>query len=364
MTARSFNAAIAKRLLCGIWSLFFLPACSAAHDGIIWAAGVNQSEFVREHLEQNLRQPLIRGVAYDAANERVFFSVCRPVEFACDLLVVGANQDGGPAQQLRNGEPYGYTWPAVSPDGARLAAVRTPRDRKPYQVEVEQELIEIDLADGAERVLATSNGGRFDRIQYTPSGLLVLRNYRSSEVVPCDEYLCADWGELLLFRGSAAVRLPFDALADGGIVGSNIDIVPLADGYFWIAASQRLVHERIGNLPTYRVYAWVLDAEGQLHGPGRNMSEFEQLLAAVPPGGWFDRSLLGGRVGRIEYHPFENTQGDDLQLIQINLAGTARAAFVRKLRGPNGVSLHVEALERGDGGWRSHWTASAEFPRR
>ena len=317
-------------------------------------------EFLDEDLDQNIRAPLIRGTAYDAANERVFFSSCRPQEFACDLLVVSSDQ-AGPAGVFRASTEYGYTWPAVSPDGAHLAAVRTPRHWRPNQRQVQQELVEIDMATGEERVVAASDGVRFDRVLYVPSGLVVVRTIRSSPSVPCHAYFCGDWGDLVIFRGGAPERLPIDARSDSGIVGSGIHLVPLADGRLYIRAAQRTPSS---DVHTSIVLTWMMEADGSLGGPATRIAETEALIANVPLGGWRSNELIGGRVGRIESTPFNGTTGDALALTNTNMSGPTRAAFVRKVRDGGGFTLHVEALDRGeDGAWRSHWTADVAFPR-
>lgn len=341
-----------RRFFLAIAVLILVSGCSYSHGPGF--------EFIDEELNQNIRPPLIRGTTYDATNERVFFSTCRPREFACDLLVVSANQTG-PAQVFRASREYGYTWPAASPDGAYVAAVRTPRRRRANQPQVQQELVEIDQVSGEERVVAASEGARFDRVLYVPSGLMVVRTIRSSPSVPCYEYFCGDWGELVVFRGATRERLPIDARSDGGIVGGAINIAPLAEGRFFISVAQR---PSSPNAVTSRVLVWLMEADGSLGGPTARVSETEALIADIPLGGWRPSELVYGRVGRIESTPFNGTTGDALGITNTNMSGPSRAAFVRKVRDGAGFTLHVEAIERGeDGAWRSRWSVDTDFPR-
>lgn len=312
-------------------------------------------EFLDEDLDQNIRRPLIRGTAYDPVNERVFFSSCHPQEFACDLLVVGSNQTE-PAQEFRASHEYGYTWPAVSPDGQRLAAVRTPRRWRPNQTQVPQELVEISLVSGEERVVASSEGIRFDRVLYVPRGILVVRTIRSTPEVPCHDYFCGDWGDLVLFHDGVPERLPIDARSDSGIGGSAIDLARLEGGRLYISAAQRQ--------PSSRVHVWILDADGALRGPAARRDEMEALIAEVPLGGWRSEELVGGRVGRIEFRPFDSTAGSGLALTNINMSDSSHGAFVRKIRAGAGFALRVEAIRRDDdGGWRTSWSVDTTFPR-
>src|SRR5690606_28624986 len=109
-----------------------------------------------ERSAQDVIRPYIRGVAYDVRREQAFISTCRTREFACDLLVIDLS--GAPSEsaaEYRSSPSYGYTWPSVSPDGRFLAVVRTPRRERPTQRVLNQELVEIDIETGAERVVAT-----------------------------------------------------------------------------------------------------------------------------------------------------------------------------------------------------------------
>jgi hypothetical protein len=321
------------------------------------------SDHARESIDQHVLRPLLHGVAYDTAGERVFISSCPREEYECDLLVVNVGQVGGEATRFRSDERFGYTWPAVSLDGRRLAIVRSPRTQHPNTRDLQQSLLEIDLVSGAERVLATSEGGRFDRLQYTPSGLLVLRSFRSSEDVQCDLASCVDWAEYLLFNNDAQNRLPIEAAA-GQVPGFSLSsLIPLADGRFWIEGSSREETVQPSGLVTRRGYAWLLEADGRLLGPARNLTEMQALIADVPLGGWRVEQLIGGRVGRAEQDPFDATQGDALNLNGISLAGPTRGAYVRKERRNGRFILSVEAIALGsDGVWRSQWRAEAEFP--
>lgn len=312
-------------------------------------------EFLDEDLDQNIRRPLIRGTAYDPVNERVFFSSCRPQEFACDLLAVESNQTG-PAQELRVSREYGYTWPAVSPDGERLAVVRTPRRWRPNQTQVPQELVEISLASGEERVIASSEGTRFDRVLYVPLGILVVRTIRSTPEVPCYDYFCGDWGDLVIFRDGERERLPIEARSDSGIVGSSIDLTRLGEERILIRAPERP--------PSSRGSWWILNQDGRLRGPATSRAQMEALVAEVSLGGWQPEELLSSGARRIESRPFSGTTGASLALTNINMSDSRHGAFVRKVRTGAGFTLHVEAIERGDDAvWRSRWAIDTNFPR-
>lgn len=319
-----------------------------------------QSAIERDDPYQETSPPYIRGVAYDVGRERVFVSLCARREFACDLLV--ADRGGEAARIFNTAGPYGYTSPAVSGDGSQIAAVRTARSGRPSERNVEQAVVVIDADSHAERVLAQSRGGRFDRIKYLGGdAILAVRSFRSSEAVRCSGDVCTDWAEFLVLDGPLATTLPIEASAANGLGRGGISIMPLAgEGRLWIRAAAREATTVGGGMMVRRSYEWILNGRDGLVGPAHNEQEARALLAQAPLGAW----RISDFWGNPEFKPFNNTSGDRLSLDQTTLAGPDRGAFVRKVRRQGRVYLQVEAIARdSENAWRTQWSSTVEIPR-
>lgn len=166
----------------------------------------------RERMEshaQDIISPLIRGVAYEPSARRAYYSACERREYACDLYRVDLGASAPRAAAVHRSAEYGFVWPSLSPDGRTLAAVRVRRSERLSDRDENQDLVEIDLATGATRVLANAQGGRFTRVEYLADNLIaVVRTYRSSPLFSCRGDLCTDRGEVLLWDSEAVTTLP------------------------------------------------------------------------------------------------------------------------------------------------------------
>lgn len=330
---------------------------------------LSRQEF-RLRASQDTTLPRMRGVAYDVPGERVFVSACRRREYACDLLVVslrGAqNQEAayvrGPSGQ------FGYTWPSVSPDGSHLAAVRTPRTQRPTQRDVTQELVDIDLRTGEERVLASAGDGRFDRIVYADARtLIVVRSFRSSPSVRCVRDICTDWAEVLLMRDGATQVLPIEASAGR----YRVTIVALGpSGPHWITASSRRDLPNMGYLGGREGIAWVLDARsGSISAGATRLPEMRALLVEAERrngslGGW-RRDDIVYQGPDLQQFPFCGTLVELASFTQATLAGDDRGAYVAKLGGGRRTTLQVVAVEnQGSTPWRLQHEVMALYPSR
>ncbi|KAF0172435.1 MAG: hypothetical protein IV086_14070 [Hyphomonadaceae bacterium] len=320
----------------------------------------------RLRTNQQSTLPRIRGIAYDVPGQRVFVSACRRREYACDLLVVnfrGAQQQEAIYFRGPSGQ-HGYTWPSVSPDGNHLAAVRTLRTQRASQRDVIQELVDIDLRTGAERVLANAGDGRFDRIVYADTGtLIVVRSFSSSPAVRCVRDTC--WAEVLLFRGESARALPIEAAAGR----YRVTIVALGQsGPFWISASSRRELPNMGYLGGREGMAWVFDVgTGVLSSIATKLPEMQALLRESERkngslGGWRQDDVVYQGF-KIEQLPFCGTRVEHASYTQATLAGSNRGAYVAKLVNGRETTLQVVTVENQGGvPWRQQQQVIARYP--
>lgn len=319
---------------------------------------------LRLRASQESTLPRIRGITYDVPGQRVFVSACRRFEYACDLLAV--NLRGAPQQEatyLRGASgQYGYTWPSVSPDGTHLAAVRTPRIQRASQRDVAQELVDIDLRTGTERVLANAGDGRFDRIVYaTQNTLIAVRSFRSTPSVRCVRDVCTDWAEILLLRDGDRKMLPIEAA--GG--NATIAVVSLGPpGLFWLVTGSRQGSALAGGT-IRRGSTWVLDAGKQvLSPPASRRDEMEALLSQVEReygslGGWTVSDFFRAP----EQLPFCGTRTELASFTQATLAGSNSGAYVAKLANGRKTTLQVVTVENQGGvPWRQQQQVIARYP--
>jgi hypothetical protein len=325
---------------------------------------------IRLRTNQESTLPRLRGIAYDVPGQRVFVSACRRHEYACDLLTV--NLRGSPQQEaayLRGPSGhFGYTWPSVSPDGNYLAAVRTPRDQRASQRDVTQELVNIDLRTGAERVLANAGDGRFDRVVYVDTGtLIVVRSFRSSPAVRCVRDICTDWAEVFVLQGESARALPIEAAAGR----YRVTIVALGQsGPFWIGASSRRELPNMGYLGGREGMAWVFDVRTSvLSSIATKLPEMQALLRESERkngslGGWRQDDVVYQGF-KIEQLPFCGTRVEHASVTQATLAGPNRGAYVAKLGNARETTFQVVALENHGGvPWRQQQQVTARYPSR
>lgn len=353
------------RILAGLAYLLALSANALACSLGAPSNSQNEEEY-QLRVTQRSMAPHMRGVAYDVPGERVFMSVCRRREYDCDLLVVSlGGVRNAEAPYFRQHGEYGYTWPTISIDGRHLAAVRTPRRQRPSQRNVTQELVDIDLRTGEERVMASAGEGRFDRVVYAgDQTLIVVRSFRSRLSLRCVGEFCTDWAEVLLIHDGETDVLPIETISVKlGTGRSVIDIVPLGDrGPFFIEAAGRQVF-RDGYVTTRRGSAWILDVETRTLSPAvRSQPEILSLLTQVEQqygslGGWSREDIFPSRpramrVGPTEVTPFCSTRAELAGFHQTTLAGSRQGAYVVKLRGEGQVIFHVVAVEnRGSIPW-------------
>lgn len=205
----------------------------------------------QERLErsgQELIGPWFRGVDYDARRRRVVFSTCRGETFDCTLSQVVLTAADPRVERLDLPNRYGYMWPSLSPDGAHLALVRTRRNQRPSRRVVTQEIVDVDLNTGAQRVLLESgDDGRFERVVYLgPSVIVAVRSFRSSTSVACRGNFCTDVAEVILIRDGHATTLPMRA----NIHLSGVQIVPIKNRDLFIIRTVR----PIGTQSAYSAY--------------------------------------------------------------------------------------------------------------
>lgn len=185
---------------------------------------------------QDIIQPLIRGVAYDPRERHAYYSACAPREFACDLYRVDIGAPEPRAAVVFQSAQYGFVWPSLSPDGRSLAAVRVRRGERLSDRNESQDLVEIDLASGATRVLANAQGGRFTRVEHLSDDMIaVVRTYRSSPSFVCRGDLCTDRGEVLLVQNGTTSTLPMRT-GDGA---RDVTFLPLFGRSVWVMVSTR-----------------------------------------------------------------------------------------------------------------------------
>lgn len=193
----------------------------------------------RERIEsyaQDIIQPIVRGVAFDPTARNAYYSACPRREYACDLYRVDFTLAAPRAAVFHTSSTYGYVWPALSPDGSRLAAVRVRRSERLSDRNENQDLVEIDLATGTERVLTNAQGGRFTRVEYLADDLIALvRTYRSSPSFVCRGDLCTDRGEVLLLDRGTVTTLPMRTIANHGAV----TFLPLSTQRLWLVGTAR-----------------------------------------------------------------------------------------------------------------------------
>jgi len=317
-----------------------------------------------ERVAQDLIAPLIRGIAYDVQHRRVFISACPDQEYACDLLIVDLNGPGGADEQdavfFLHSDQYGYTWPAVSPDGLRLAVVRTSRRQRPSQRVVRQELIEVDLQSGVETVLADSGeNGRIDRVVFVgPTAILMVRSFRSDPSVRCLGDYCTDVAQFIIIRGDEPEALPIEMRADGALGRGRIEIVSLGDDApIWLSSIPPLQDgERLGETVSPQMH--LLDVQtGGLQTVVPNIVFMYAALDRVDQeygslGGWRRDDIVRGNGGPTEFLPFRDTRASHAGHQQTTLSSSMHAALVAKTFTRAGVSLHVVTLEnQGDGSW-------------
>lgn len=203
------------------------------------SAQVPMTPAQRERMEshaQDIIPPLIRGVAYDASTRRAYYSACERREYACDLHRVDLSATAPRAAAVYRSAEYGFVWPSLSPDGRTLAAVRVRRSERLSDRNENQDLVAIDLATGATRVLMNAHGGRFTRVEHLADGLIaVVRTYRSSPSFVCRGDLCTDRGEVLLWDRGAMTTLPMRTRE----IQSYVEFLPLLDRAVWVLGSVR-----------------------------------------------------------------------------------------------------------------------------
>ena len=183
---------------------------------------------------QDIIQPSIRGVAYDPRARVGYYSACEPREYSCDLFRVELGAHEARAVMVFGSNDYGFIWPSLAPNGRTLAAVRVRRRERLSDRNEDQDLVEIDLASGATRVLANSQGGRFTRVEYLSDDLVALvRTYRSSPSFVCRGDLCTDRGEVLLLQDGALRTLPIRT----GENSRDVTFLPLFGRSIWVIKS-------------------------------------------------------------------------------------------------------------------------------
>jgi hypothetical protein len=265
--------------------------------------------------------------------------------------------------------PHGYLWPAVSPDGHYLAAVRVLRSARWTQRDVAHELVRIDLHTGEEQVLASAGNGRFDRVVYADDqALLVVRQFRSSPTAPCRDDYCTDAAEVLLVRNGESVVLPIEAAGSP----SKVQITPIGAGTFLIFATRRYSLQPIA--PGSRLVSglgstWVFDATIGLSAETRLRDESLALLAEAEArlgslGGWTPDWLIAGRVGRLEGQPFCGTLAQMAAVDATTLADSTQGVYVTKHRERGRLRYRVGRVEnRGGIPWAVVSEISALHPR-
>lgn len=200
-----------------------LGACASAQAPMTAV----QRERMESHA-QDIIPPLIRGVAYDPSRRQAYYSACERREYACDLYRVDFTAAAPRAVAFQRSNSYGYLWPSLSPDGEKLAAVRVRRSERLSDRNENQDLVEIELATGAERVLANAQGGRFTRVEYLADDFIaVVRTYRSSSSFVCRGDLCTDRGEVQLWERGTITTLP---MRTNGTASSFIFLPLSAEG--------------------------------------------------------------------------------------------------------------------------------------
>ena len=319
-----------------------------------------------EQYRQRRMSPILQGVGYDASGERVFISACRRRAFACDLLTVDLN--GPPDQEamyLRGpAGRYGYVWPAVSPDGRFLAAVRAPRNQRPTQRNVTHDLVQIDLQTGEERVLASAGDGRFERVVFTSNDtILAVRFFRSGQASPCTTDGCTDLAEILLVQDGRTTSLPVD------LASFRISIVPLGvDGPFLLSGPTRTVQTLPPGNRTASSRSWVVEAQGRASAPAERIADVVALLAAVERrngslGGWPQSIFTSGVVGMREGQPFCGTRAELAPIDQTVLVDSRHGVFVAKVRISSRVRFEIGRMEnRGSLPWALVSESSARYP--
>jgi hypothetical protein len=312
-------------------------ACDPRRDPI------SDAEF-RLRATQDDLLPLIRGVAYDTVGEQVFISACPRREFDCDLMAVSmTGGERSPVRFLRQGGAVGYTWPSVSPDGARLAVVRTDRRRSGRQYPIEQDLVSIDLRTGDETVLASSHGQRFERIVFPSSDTVVAVRTRSSGLQRCAGGPCL--AEVLVVKNGRERVLPIQAVTQNV---AWLTALPLgSSGPLWIFAPGP-VETRMNPLVSR---GWLLDVErGSVSGPASTVPEMTTLLEQAEQdygglGGWTIAEMLEPRAGTIEREPFCATRAELASITQTVIASPNRGAYVAKRREGRRMMLQVVTIE-------------------
>jgi hypothetical protein len=317
-----------------------------------------------------LIQPIVSGVAYDAANDRVFASLCHlsnlaARRFNCDLADIRLGGDNA-LRYLRSGGAYGYTRPTISADGRYLFAARTRRNRRFGEPQIDQELVRIDLASDEEIVVQPASQYRYERlVTLGSSGLLAVQGYRSRDDVACRGDFCIDAARVVLINEAGVYVLP-GVETMGEVASVRIAVIPLGAQGAWISASFGEVDNSHG-FPSRRSRAWLFE------GPTLSLSEpmsnvnvmrpaFEQFATAHVADVRWQWTQIYPSGGPVELRAFPRNSETIGGIDQAALADNGYGVRLTKRRDGRFMQLDIEiARNQGVSPWEIVRRASVQY---